>query len=294
MSSVTTLVPNSLFGIAGSVSTSRPTSWIAPGLSGALAVPCYVLVSEGSALIIDTGIAAHWDRIRDGLDSVLADIPDRALIMTRREPDAISNLPAIVLRYALRSVYCGGVISPLDFFERVDSTSTAGHIRSIANSDITWLKPGNLLQVGRMQVETLPTTFRVLPKNHFYERETRTLFASDTWGLVPQAQTGPLDVVRADAPSLSTAAILRYLRHRFEWLTGTETTPMQDEILQLRSTRPTDRICSSYGCVIEGPALVATVLQRTVEALDMLAGEPVAYRLQSLDRALLATALASD
>ena len=253
-----------------------------------------MVVSERSALIIDTGIAVHWDIIRDGLDTVLAGVADRALIMTRREPDAISNLPAIVQRYLLQSVFCGGVISPLDFFERVDATSTEGHIRSIANSDVAWLQPGSLLQVGRMQVETLSTTLRVLPKNHFYERETRTLFASDTWGLVPQPQAGPLEVIRSDAPSLSTAAILRYLRHRFEWLLGTDTTPMKDELHELRRTHPIDRICSSYGCVIEGSALVATVLQRTVEALDMLAVEPVANRLRTLDRRLLAAALASD
>ena len=84
----------------------------------------------------------------------------------------------------------------------------------------------------------MSTTFRVLPKNHFYERQTRTLFASDTWGLVPQAQTGPMDVIRADVPSLSTAAILRYFRHRFEWLAGTDTTPMQDELLQLGVITP--------------------------------------------------------
>ena len=118
-------------------------------------MPCYVLVSEGRALIIDTGVAAHWGRIRDGLDAVLTGIPDRAPDHDpARTPTLSANLPAIVQRYALRSVYCGGVISPLDFFERVDSTSTEGHIRSIAKSDVSWLTPGSLLQVGRMQVET--------------------------------------------------------------------------------------------------------------------------------------------
>ena len=290
---ITTLVQQSVFAIADGVLANRPTSWIAPGLTGALAIPCYVLVSQGSALIIDTGLASHWDTIRDGLDVILADIPDRALIMTRREPDAISNLPAVVERYALSSVYCGGVISPLDFFERVDTTSTAGHIRSIANSDVAWLQPGSVLQVGHLRVEVLPTTLRVLPKNHLYESQSRTLFASDTWGLLPQSHTGPLEVVRADSPSLSTQAIVRYLRHRFEWLAGIDTAPMQEEITQLLATLRIDRICSSYGCVIEGSALVASVLQRTVDALRILSGESAVSRLNTLDRGLLAEALSS-
>ncbi len=280
-----------VFAVADGVPANRPTSWIAPGLSGALAVACYVLVSDGSALIIDTGLAAHWDSIREGLDAVLAGIPDRALIMTRREPDAISNLPAIVERYGLNAVYCGGVISPLDFFERVDTTSTAGHIRSIAHSDIAWLQPGSVLRVGRLQLEVLPTTLRVLPKNHLYESQSRTLFASDSWGLLPQARRGPLEVVREDGPGLSTEAIVRYLRHRFEWLAGIDTAPMQEELAGLLSTRRIDRICSSYGCVIEGSALVRSVLQRTADALRILAREAGASRLASLDRSVLATAL---
>ncbi len=289
---VTALVPGSVFAVADSVPANRSTSWIAPGLAGALAVPCYVLVSQGSALIIDTGLASHWDSIRDGLDAVLAGVPKRAAIMTRREPDAISNLPAIVERYDLNAVYCGGVISPLDFFERVDTTSTAGHIRSIAQSDIAWLQPGNVLQVGRLRLEVLPTTLRVLPKNHFYESRSRTLFASDSWGLLPQARTGPLEVVRTDVPGLSTPAILHHLRHRFEWLAGIDTAPMQDEVSHLLTTRRIDRICSSYGCVIEGSALVTSVLQRTLDALRSLSGERAVNRMTRLDRGMLALALA--
>ena len=123
--------------------------------------------------------------------------------MTRREPDAIGNLPAIVERYGLQVVYCGGVISPLDFFERVDRTSTDSHIRSIAKSDVEWLLPGTFLPVGQLSLEVLHTTLRVLPKNHFYERQSRTLFASDTWGLAAQTDAGRLDVVRTADDRLS-------------------------------------------------------------------------------------------
>ena len=288
---VTVLVPDTVFAVADSVPCDRATSWIAPGLAGALAVPCYVLASEGSALIIDTGIASHWDSIRKGLDAVLAGIPDRALIMTRREPDAISNLPAIVERYGLNAVYCGGVISPLDFFERVDTTSTAGHIRSIAQSDIAWLQPGSVLSVGHLQLTVLPTTLRVLPKNHLYESQSRTLFASDSWGLVPQERIGALEVEREDGPSLSTQAIAHYLRHRFDWLAGIDTAPMQEELAELRATRRIDRICSSYGRVIEGSALVKAVLQRTADALQILSREAGVSRLAALDQSRLAMAL---
>ncbi len=281
----------SLFAVTGTVPADRSTSWIAPHLVGQLAVPCYVLASEGSALIIDTGLAAHWELIRHGLDLLLANSPRRALIMTRREPDAISNLPAIVARYRLQTVYCGGVISPLDFFERVETISTSMHIRSIAATDVEWLPPGTVLTVGRHCLEVLPTAIRVLPKNHLYDRQSRTLFASDTWGLLPQPTTGPPGVVRIDDERLSVASLVGYLRHRFEWLAGIDTTPMQDELAQLIASRPIDRICPSYGCVIEGAELVSTVVHRTIRALEVLSRQARARRLESLDRARMAVAI---
>lgn len=287
----TALFNGSLIAVAGTLPASRSTSWIAPQLEGELAVPCYVLASQGSALIFDTGLAVHWDCIRDELDEVLRDFPDRSLVMTRREPDAISNLPAIVERYGLKAVYCGGVISPLDFFERVDRTSSASHIRSIAKSDVEWLLPGTFLPVGQLSLEILHTTLRVLPKNHFYESRSRTLFASDTWGLVPQTDAGCLGIVRTADDRLSLPAITRYLRHRFEWLAGIPTSPMQQELEDLLISRPIDRVCPSFGCVIEGRELVSSVIRTTIRALDALSRERRVSRLKGLDRAMLAEAL---
>jgi len=289
--STTDLFGGSLIAIAGTVPASRPTSWIAPQLEGELAASCYVLASEGSALIVDTGLAVHWDCIRDRLDEVLRDFHDRSLIMTRREPDAIGNLPAIVERYGLKAVYCGGVISPLDFFERVGRTSSAWHIRSIANSDVEWLLPGTFLPVGQLRLEVLHTTLRVLPKSHLYESRSRTLFASDTWGLVPQTAAGRLGVVRTADDRLSLPAITRYLRHRFEWLAGIPTTPMQQELEDLLTSRPIDRVCSSFGCVIEGTELVSSVIQTTIRALDSLSRGNRVSRLKGLDREMVARAL---
>ena len=276
------LVPGRLFAAAGFVPASRPTSWIGPGLSGYLAVPCYVLKSERSALIVDTGLAAHWDTIRSGLGHALAGAPDRSLMMTRREPDAIGNLPGIVQRFDLRAVYCGGVINPLDFFERVDTVSTSMHLRAIADVDVTWIRPGSDLVVGDLCVEVLPTTLRVLPKNHLYERQSRTLFGSDTWGFVPQASPNGLEVVGEEDDRLSLAAITRHLRHRFEWLAGVDTSPMQAEIGEL-SSRPIDRICSSHGCIIEGRELVATVFRNTIAALKALSQQD---RVRRMDRSV--------
>lgn len=286
------LVPGSVFAIGGMLPANRPTSWIVPQPDGLISVNCYVLRSQGSVLIIDTGLAVHWEQLRRELDALLDGARHPALIMTRREPDAIGNLPALVARYALRSVYCGGVISPLDFFERVDQASAASHIRSVASSDAEWLQPGATVPVGDLCLEVLRTTLRVLPKNHLYERTTRSLFASDTWGMLPQRDAGPVGVVRTVDDGLLLPAVVRYLRHRFEWLAGIDTGPMQRELAELLETRPIDRICSSYGCVIEGREVVAAVLRTTIQALRILSHEPRVRRMDRLDQDRITLAVA--
>ncbi len=119
-------------------------------------------------------------------------------------------------------------------------------------------------------VPVLPTTLRVLPKNHLYEGQSRTLFGSDTWGLAPQDTSSVVEIVRNADERLSTAAITRHLLHRFEWLAGVETLPMQVELTGLLRKYPIDRICSSYGCIIEGRSLVADTFLNTVSALQAL------------------------
>ena len=90
---------------------------------------------------------------------------------------------------------------------------------------------------------------------------------------------------------LSLSAITRYFRHRFEWLAGIDTSPMQQELAELLVSRPIDRICSSFGCVIEGQDIVSSVIQTTIQALDVLSRERRISRLKYLDHAMLAEAL---
>ena len=277
------LAGGTVYAVAGCVAADRPTTWINPGQSGYFATPCYVLRSGRSALIVDTGLAVHWEAICPGLEDALANTPDRALIMTRREPDAIGNLPDIVRGFDLAAVYCGGVINPLDFFERVESISATMHIRVIANVDVTWVKPGGEVAVGDLVIEVLPTTLRVLPKNHFYERRSRTLFGSDTWGFVAQASPNGIEILREADERVSVIAITRHLLHRFDWLAGVDTAPMQEEVERLSSYQ-IDRICSSYGSIIEGRDQVATVLRNTITALKILSQQNRARRMDKLVR----------
>ncbi len=282
-----------IFAVGGDVAADRPTSWIAPGLKERMPVSCYVLKESGRALIVDTGLAIHWPGIQQALDALLRDSRHRSLIMTRREPDVVHNLPTIVARYAPITVYCGGPINPLDFFERVERESTASHLRCIAGSDVTWMQPEATLAVGALQVRMRPTMLRSLPKAHLYEATTRTLFSSDTWALAPQLSAGRIGVLRSEADAPSFGVVYRHILHRFDWLAGIDTRPMQDEIADLLDGPRIDRLCSSSGCVIEGQAIVRKTLKTTIDVLIALQRERPVDRLRNLDRVRLLTVLAN-
>jgi flavorubredoxin len=269
-----------------------PASWIPSHLHGVLAVSCYVLRDGTESLVIDTGLAIHRDQITSGLAAVLQDTTRRALIMTRREPDAIINLPWLVKRFGMSPVYCGGPLSPLDFFERVDQQNTQAHIKATANSDIEWLRLGTNLAIGRLTLDVLRTKFCVLPKNHFYEHETRTLFGSDSWGFLSQEPGTPLAVVSRIDSRLSRENIAKYLRHKFDWLIGIDTKPIVDDLLELAATYDIKRICPSYGGIIEGRETVRYLFDETIEALKMLAREPMVDRLRGFDKLVFERALA--
>src|SRR3954468_8149069 len=90
---VSELCAGNLYAISGFVPTSVSVTWIEPHLRGQLAVSCYVLSDDEECLLVDTGLAVHRDEIASGLLAVMRGPTRRAMIMTRREPDAIINLP---------------------------------------------------------------------------------------------------------------------------------------------------------------------------------------------------------
>jgi hypothetical protein len=287
---VTEICDGRIFAVSGYVPASRLATWILPGLSGQLAVSCFVLKDGNQAMIVDTGLALHRASIGSGVDTLLADCGKRELIMTRREPDAIINLPFLVKQLELDAVYCGGVLNPLDFFERVDQKSLETHVSTIAHASVEWVRPGSTLPIGGLSLEVLRTTVLVLPKTHLYEQRTGTLFGSDTWGYLTQSGTNSLDIVTVWDERLSRHSIARYLRHKFDWLCGIDTSAIEADLAQLKRY-DIRRICSTYGGVVEGEALSSRVISETIEAVRLLSREPIVDRLKGFDKASFEAAL---
>ncbi len=271
--SVTEIVPDRLYTFGGVVPANRPTTWFPQGRSGWLPINGYLLKHERKGLLVDTGVTLHQAEIRQALEALLSDCTQRGIVMTRREPDSIGNLPWMANEFALDTVSCGGEISPIDFFESVETLTARAHVLATSGMELNWARPGAIVTAGDIRVEVLRTSLRVLATNHLYEHSTRTLFGSDAWGLLT-LDTLHQNLLATSDEGLETADIADFLSVKFDWMLGAELDVVIDDLNAIARDRPIDRICCSYGRVIEGPDLVSTVLRRTGEALQLLSSMP--------------------
>jgi len=271
---VSEIVTDTIFAISDFVPGDMPLTWIPDFGDHFIPVSFYIVRNGGEALVIDTGIAVNRGKLIAQARAILAGCHENALIMTRREPDSIINLPAMVNELGLAKIYCGGPISPLTFFDRVDSLSIQSMVNSVANTGITWLAPGEAIKVGRLSVKVLSTPLAVLPKSHLFEENSRTLFGSDSWGFAGQGQNLRLETIRGDDERLATNRIVRYLRRKFIWLCSADISLVERSLEDLRDNFRVRRICSGYGGAIEGEELCTTIFDRTLAAVRELSAEP--------------------
>lgn len=291
--SVTAICPG-IHAVGGVIDGGAPPSW-APRQAGRwLSTQCYAIQSGDECLLVDTGLAVHRSEILRGVGALLDGRVPR-MTMTRWEPDAIINLPEFVREFAIRSVIWSGPLNPLDFFEGLDNASAAAGIKAATGVSLERCTPGTVLKVGDMSLEIIRPNFAVLATYWFYEAKTRTLFSSDCFGFVSAASKlqGPA-VCRGTECDVTVDLAVRYIRGKFDWMVGIDTSPIVEDILGVLSVRRVDRICPSFGSVIEGPAAVQQVVAATVKALETVAQQRRASAHAGLDWEKVRAALKSQ
>lgn len=270
---VTTILPDRLYAIGGYISCERPLSWLSPHAHGFLPVQCYAFRDGAELFVIDTGLHIHQAQILRGLTAIAGDASMRRLVLTRREPDNMMNLTAIVQELGIHSVQCSGPADPFDIVDKVDTALSSAQIKAMLGTAASFFVPGEKIAVGTLEVEHVRPGLRMLATEWFYEKETRSLFTTDTWAFVTRPSPDLPAVLRPSPDDISVKNIRNHLAAKFEWLSGTDTKPIADALRAVLQ-RPTDRICPFYGCTIEGADNVQRLLDNTMLALEALAAEP--------------------
>lgn len=272
-----------LQAIGGVVHASAAGTWLPPNSRGFLPVQCYALQSGDELLLIDAGLAIHRREIAAGLEPLKGTSRRRSVLTTRREPDTIINLPWLVAQHGFQRVFLSGLLNPLDYFESFEFRATQTHLAATSDVDVAWLAPGQAVEVGDIRIDMFQPLVRVLSTDWFFERRSGTLFTSDFAGFFcSDAALGPF-VWSGDERNLSIERIAAIIGTKCEWLRSIDTRPMIENIRQACAGREVQRICPSFGGVIEGRDNVRRVLDCAFAALELLSRQPWESSLKSFD-----------
>lgn len=175
------IVPGRIWALGGYISTQPPRSWLAPESRGWLPVCCYALLDGEHFIPIDTGLVGHAESIRDGLSALVQGTSQRHIMLTRREPDTMMNMPWIVREFAINSVRCCGPIDPFDLVELLEEAHTASDIKAAFGVSVDFLQPESATLYDRMSLTIMRPPIRILATDWMFESATETLFCSDLW-----------------------------------------------------------------------------------------------------------------
>ena len=282
--SVATVVPDAIHAVGGGVPSSVPISWIPPAGAGWMPVQCFVLRSGRSAMVLDCGLGAHTAQLAAGLDAVLAgaDIPQ--LLVSRWEPDAMANLPWLIRTFGIAQVLSYGGINPLDFFEGFEAASARSLAEGVAGpAQLVPLSVGQVLAVGSLRIEVLATSLRLLLTNWFYEATTRSLFTADSFGFLANTANPYPFVARPSKAQLTRQILCDSLMTKFDWLAGAHCGALIADLQAIQSRYAIDRVCPTFGGIIEGREAVSHMMKSAVSALKELSGKSRTNALAGFD-----------
>lgn len=252
----------------------RRLSWIADDSRGFLPLHVYVLRDSGALLLVDTGTGAHKPQITEGFDYLMDGYADRRLLVTRREPDCFVNFSWAVQTFGISRIYYAGELNPLNLFERFEQTANELQLHHLYKGAIENIQPGLNFTVGNLRIRMVKSAIRLIAAIWAYEETTKTLFTSDSFAFVtvPQASSSP--VVKPSDDEISAERVFGYLDKKFDWLRGVDPAPFKTELAAIFEGPDIERLCPTYGAVIEGREAVQKVYKNTLAALDRVTALP--------------------
>lgn len=252
------------------VLAGRRLSWIADDSCGFLPLHVYVLRDSGALLLVDTGTGAHKGLIEEGLACLMDGYADRRLLVTRREPDAFVNFSWVVQTFGISRIYYAGELNPLNLFERFEATAGEMQLRHLYKGDIDNIQPGLNFEVGKLRIKMLKASIRLIAAIWAFEETTGTLFTSDSFAFVTVPDLSSPPVAEPADHAISTERVFGYLDKKFDWLRGVDPAPFKAELAAIFEGHDIQRLCPTYGAVIEGRDAVRKVYLNTLAALDRI------------------------
>lgn len=279
---VLALAGGAVNAVGGTVHLDRAPLFMAPGTKGWVPFQNYVVRDGDQCMIIDTGLPLLADTVRDGLDKVVGEGKSCWIFATRREVENLDNLSWVLRRYDVTKFYflIGHMIAPLEvvtFFDEAEDAMevsvTEAHIAANEHIPIEWVRKPEDVVLGSRTFVPIRSPIAILSTYWLYEEATGTLFSSDMWGFLSAREDGGPQVTTS-VEDVTVEQLEGHIKAKFDLLCGTDTSRVQETLRTIVSERRIERICPSYGLIIEGADAVSKLIEMTIEAVDRVGKTP--------------------
>lgn len=263
------LIEDRLYVLGDEIHSDGRVSWLPANGTSTSWINAYLIRDEASssALMIDTGVAAHRDAILNQTKELLSGMDDLSVFLTRSEEDCLGNLLAIASELPLRRVYAGGNLNPFDFFDDIKSMGPDG-------PTATRVLPGRLIAItDSLSIEVLATPLRLITTFWVYESSTETLFTSDAFGYSSSNER----VVRSAIDAGDPTDVRRHLFSRFRWVkhASHNVEELHDRLAGMFSEREVAFLAPTHGPIMAGRDAVDSQLTAVLRILEERMNETI-------------------
>jgi flavorubredoxin len=262
------LAAGKLIRLGGVTPIDAQSGWVPDGTVGAEPFNVYLLREGPSGLLIDTGPKALTPILLSQLD-VCWDGAQLDVVLLRNELEAIGGVGPVIARIpGARLLFPGGggVLDWIDYYQRIDGVEhdlrfeaalVLGHPESV--------------ELGRARsVRYVPPPMSNLTITWLYDEATGAMFTTDAFAFLHTSAEDPMLVCRELPESATAAYIAAHLAERFFWLRKSDVRPVKESIIATFARHPTTMVCPSRGVVVCGSETVAQIVERTLEAIDLI------------------------
>lgn len=239
-------------------------SWRTPREAGRYDfINSYLMRDGDSSLVVETGVVAHFPIIARQLDRLVPPGPLR-LVVTRNEPDCLSNVTNLARTRGLEKVYAPGIINSLDYFEHL----TSAELMMSYGVPHQALRPGEAVAIGgARQLEAVATPLKMLSTSWYFEADTGALFCSD---ILTDGSSDRPDGRVVDEPEDMDDLVARMKEHfttRYDWIAGSSCMQIVRGLEALFGRRDVRLLLPSRGQVIRGKSAVDQRIEALLRAL---------------------------
>ncbi len=252
-------VGENLLALSDLVAVDGRISWLPPDVTGLEPHNKYVLISDDSALLIDTGVAAHEKSLLESLKAVVGERQLNVLI-TRNELDCSGNLAAVVDTFPNVRVLSPNGLPPLGLV----------HLKKRRRQDIATVRPKHRERLGLFgfdQLEIVTPAVRILGTGWLFDHNSKTLFTSDFFGadLMANANDPVVRIAGEGAPSVPT--IRSIVGTKFNWLWRAKLDEVEERWVNLFAEYQPTTIAPAHGRIQHGRLLCDEVIRRYYDAI---------------------------